>query len=84
MDYNEDFRRICEILFSYQFTKRRKEITDVAIEWLYEHSNGIISVVVSLIHDAQEIAILNGKEGLNLESLNESYQKRLSLRRGYI
>lgn len=84
MEYNEDFRRICEILFSYQFTKGHTEITDVVVEWLYEHSGGIISVVVSLIHDAQEIAILNGKERLNLESLNEAYQKRLSLLHGYI
>jgi len=40
--------------------------------------------VVALIHDAQEIAILNGKEILNLESLNEAYQQRLSLLHGYI
>lgn len=84
MDYNEDFRRICDILFSYQYTKRHTEITDVAIEWLYEHSSGIISVVVSLIHDAQEMAILNEKERLDLESLKEAYQKRLSLLHGYI
>ncbi|MCP6429231.1 hypothetical protein NL523_28350, partial [Klebsiella pneumoniae] len=44
----------------------------------------ITSVVVALIHDAQEIAILNGKEILNLESLNEAYQQRLSLLHGYI
>lgn len=30
----------------------------------------------TLIHDAQEIAILNGREVLNLESLNEAYQQR--------
>lgn len=34
-------------------------------------------MVVSLIHDAQEIAILNGREVLNLESLNKAYQQRL-------
>ena len=60
------------------------EITDAVIEWLYEHSAGVISVVVSLIHDAQEITILNGKEVLNLETLNEAYQKRLSLLHDYI
>ena len=64
--------------------KIRTEITDGMIEWLYEHSSGNISVVVSLIHDAQEIAILNGKEVLNLESLNEAYQKRLSMLHGFI
>lgn len=35
--------------------------------------------MVALIHDAQEIAILNGKEILNLESLHAAYQQRLSL-----
>ena len=64
--------------------KQRTEITDVIMEWLYEHTSGNISVVVSLIHDAQEIAILNGKEVLNLEALNEAYQKRLSMLHGFI
>ena len=45
---------------------------------------GVLSIVVSLIHDAQEIAILSGKEILNLETLNEAYQKRLSLLHDYI
>ena len=41
-------------------------------------------MVVSLIHDAQEIAILNGQEVLDLELLNEAYQQRLSLLHGFI
>lgn len=84
MEYGEDFRRFCEIVFSYQYVKTRTEITDGIMEWLYEHTSGNISVVVSLIHDAQEIAILNGNEVLNLESLNEAYQKRLSMLHGFI
>ena len=84
MEYGTDFRKFCEIVFSYQYVKIRTEITDGIMEWLYEHTSGNISVVVSLIHDAQEIAILNGKEVLNLESLNEAYQKRLSMLHGFI
>ena len=84
MEYGTDFRKFCEIVFSYQYVKQRTEITDGIMEWLYEHTSGNISVVVSLIHDAQEIAILNGKEVLNLESLNEAYQKRLSMLHGFI
>lgn len=84
MEYGTDFRKFCEIVFSYQYVKTRTEITDGIMEWLYEHTSGNISVVVSLIHDAQEIAILNGKEVLNLESLNEAYQKRLSMLHGFI
>ena len=84
MEYGADFRKFCEIVFSYQYVKQKTEITDGIMEWLYEHTSGNISVVVSLIHDAQEIAILNGKEVLNLESLNEAYQKRLSMLHGFI
>ena len=84
MEYGVDFRDFCEIVFSYQYVKQRTEITDAIMEWLYEHTSGNISVVVSLIHDAQEIAILNGKEVLNLETLNEAYQQRLSMLHGFI
>ena len=78
------FYDFCCTLFSYQYTKHKAEITDVIINWLYEHSGGIVSVVVSLIHDAQEIAILNGKEILSIETLNEAYKKRLSMLHSYI
>jgi len=40
--------------------------------------------VVSLIHDAQEIAILGGKEQLCLETLNMAYKQRLALLHEYI
>ena len=72
------------MLFVYQYVKNQDQITDAIIEWLYEHSGGIISIVVSLIHDAQEIAIITGKEVLNLDTLNEAYQKRLSMLHGFI
>lgn len=84
MKYDEYFQSFCKIIFKYQFLKNRTEITAAITEWLYEHSAGVISVVVSLIHDAQEIAILTGKEILNLDTLNEAYQQRLSLLHGYI
>lgn len=84
MKYDEYFQSFCKIIFKYQFKKNRTEITAAITEWLYEHSAGVISVVVSLIHDAQEIAILTGKEVLNLDTLNEAYQQRLSLLHGYI
>lgn len=84
MEYGNSFKLFCEVLYSYQYVKQRTEITDAVTAWLYEHTSGNISVVVSLIHDAQEIAILNGREVLNLESLNEAYQQRLSLLHGFI
>ena len=84
MSYDRYFQEFCKVMFQYQYVQKRTEITDGISAWLYEHSAGITSVVVALIHDAQEIAILNSKETLNLEALNEAYQQRLSLLHGYI
>jgi hypothetical protein len=84
MEYGTTFRTFCDVLYTYQYVKQETEISDAIIDWLYEHSGGNISVVVSLIHDAQEIAILDGRESLNLETLNEAYQKRLSLLHSFI
>ncbi len=84
LECDRHFYDFCCTLFSYQYTKHKAEITDAIINWLYEHSGGIVSVVVSLIHDAQEIAILNAKEILSIETLNEAYKKRLSMLHSYI
>lgn len=84
MDYGNDFKEFCRVIYSYQYVKQKSEITEPITQWLYEHTAGNISVVVSLIHDAQEIAILSGKEVLGLETLNEVYKKRLSMLHTFI
>lgn len=82
--YDNHFYEFCKTVFQYQYVKNKNEINDAIVEWLYQHSAGIISTVISLIHDAQEIAILNGKEVLNIETLNEAYKKRLLFLHDYI
>lgn len=83
-EYNQFFYDFCKTLFEYQYTKHKTDISDSIVRWLFEHSGGILSIVVSLIHDGQEIAILNGSEKLNLQALNEAYEKRLTMIHGYI
>ena len=84
MPYDAYFESFCKILFNYQYTKERVEPSPAIYEWLYEHSAGILSIVVSLIHDAQEMAILSGKEILDMEILNQAYNQRLSFLHSYI
>ena len=84
LPYDEHFCEVCECLFSYQYVKNITYINGTTIEWLYQHSAGVISIVVSLIHDAQEIAILNGREVLDIKSLDEAYNNRLSMLHDYI
>ena len=84
MEFDETFIYFCNVLWSYQYVKNRTNITPSIINWLYEHSSGIASVVVSLLHDAQEIAILNGTEELSLANLNEAYKSRLNMLHSYL
>lgn len=68
------------ILFQYQYVRNRAELDDATIRWLYEHSNnGNVSTVVSLLHDAQELAIMDGSEVLNVETLNAAYKNRMKI-----
>ena len=84
LEFNDYFCEFCKTVFEYQYTKEKVELTDSILHWLYEHSGGIISVVISLLHDAQEIAILDGTEKICPETLNSAYQKRLSMLHTYI
>lgn len=84
MECDEYFYDFCRTLFEYQYTKNRTKLSERTVNWLYEHSGGVVSVVVSLVHDAQEIAILNGKESISIETLNEAYTKRLEMLHDYI
>ena len=73
MAYDEDFCNICKVLYSYQYVKYYTELTEAITEWIYEHSAGIVSNIVVLLHDAQEIAIMDGTETLDISSLNKAY-----------
>ena len=84
LEYGEEFRHFCETVFRYQYVRQKSEIDDAIIYWLYEHSQGNLSIVISLIVDAQEIAILEGNESLDLISLGKAYTKRLAMLHDYI
>lgn len=84
LPFDDYFIRFCETIFTYQYVKEFTPITDGIIHWLYEHSSGVISVVVSLVHDAQEIAIMNGFEKLDLSTLNLAYKERMKMLHRYI
>ena len=84
LNNDEFFKGFCKLLFKYQFVQKKAEITEQMVDWLYEHSGGVTSIVVSLIHDAQEIAILTGYEILDISMLNQAYEKRMQLLHDYI
>lgn len=82
--YDSFFVNFCKTVFNYQYTKKTLPVSDMIIEWLYEHSAGIFSNVIALVHDAQEIAILNKTEILDIKNLNLAYEERLGMLQSYI
>lgn len=74
---NEYFMQFCGTLFSYQYVTHPSRITPGLVELLYECSGGILALVVSIIMEAQQIAILTGKEALNKETILLAYEDRL-------
>lgn len=84
MPYDREFRELCRILFSYQYVRSKTELSESILEWLYEHSGAIPGSIMALVHDAQEIAILDGKEELGMTALNEAYERRIRMLHPYI
>lgn len=84
LEFGEEFCKICERIWDYQYTRERLELTDGIREWLYEHCGGNISILVSIFHDAQETVILDGRDRLDFVALDEAYQKRMSMLHEYL
>ncbi len=82
--YNEDFDAFCRKLWEYQYCREYIPIDVTVSDWLYQHSGGIIANVVALIHDAQEIAILEGYDRLDLMTLEKAYRSRMSFMHRFI
>lgn len=81
---SSDFELLCKTLFRYVYVREAVDVDTVIIQWLYEHSGGIAANVVSLIHDAMELAIMNGLERLNIETLNLAYKQRMKMLHGHV
>lgn len=77
LPYDDYFVKFCETLFVYQYVKHPVELTPDIIELLYEYSGGIIAIVVSLMMEAQQLAIISGAETLNKEIFRQAYNRRM-------
>ena len=69
---------------SYQYVKEYTELSDIILQWVFEHSAGVPASLVALLHDAQEIAIMENIEGLNLKTLDMAYKRRMNMLHPYI
>jgi hypothetical protein len=79
LENDSNFEDLCCTLFQYQYTKNYTPLTREVIDWLYLHSQGVLSVVVGLIYSSQQIAILEEIESLNLETLSKAFNQRFEM-----
>ena len=84
MEFNDAFREFCKKLFSYCYVQNEPVISEGIVSWLYEHSGGVPAIITSLLHDAQELSIYNGREQLDIQALELAYRQRLKMLHGYI
>ena len=82
--YDEEFEAFCRELLHYQYVQHPAAPDTQTLQWLFQHSKGNASIVVSLIHDAQEIAILQGTETLSIATMEEAYKSRLAMLHDYL
>lgn len=78
LPYSAEFNDLCRYLFSYQYIRNTPVLSDDLCYWLWEKTQGNISALIGMIAGAQEIAILEGTEELNRNSLQQSYDRRLA------
>jgi len=84
MEYGDEYRKLCNTLLNYLYVKDTPTVDEAMLMWIFNHTGGNASITVTLIHDAQEIAILEGYEKLDMYSLNKAYENRLSMLHDYI
>ena len=82
--FDDTFMYFCTELFQYQYVRKATVLNKSILQWLYNHSRGNASIVVSMLHDAQEIAILDGSDELNIVSLDKAYKGRMAMLHDYL
>ena len=78
-DYDDAFVNFCKNLLQFQYVQQYTKPSEKFINWLYAHSNGVTSTVVSLFYKAQELAIMSGVEELSIDIFNASYNEMMSI-----
>lgn len=83
--FDDYFIRFCKTVYSYQYVSNPSLITPEIIETLYQCSNGVIGLVVSLLIESQQMAILSGgKEELTKEVILNTFHKRMKNLQNFI
>lgn len=76
LSYRE-LQDFCNKLFMYQYVRHPAEVSIDLLDTIYELTGGIRALAVSLFWQAQEVAIISGKEEITPELLREVFHRRM-------
>ena len=78
MDYDETFYNFLSILFRYQYTLHKVELTAELARTFYKFTNGAPAIIVSLFVETQKYMILNGQEKLDMKALETVFKENFN------
>lgn len=84
IEYGKKFIDFVDSVFKYNFCKEEIIFDDYFYSFIYEHTKGLPSNIITLFHDCQEIAITRGIERVDIETLSLSYKERMGTLHYYI
>ena len=79
MPYGNEYYGFCKELFNYQFTLHKTELDSNILRLFYKYSNGIAALTVQLFVAAQQIAISNDYEKLDMLSISQAFTDKMSI-----
>ncbi|QAY84029.1 ATP-binding protein [Pseudomonas arsenicoxydans] len=74
---DESFQELCNIAWSYQWTREHADFTDGALQALYDVSQGITGIMLSVFANAQIAAIEDGSEKIDEKIILKVFEQRM-------
>ena len=84
MCFGDEYIEFINTLLKYNYVQSPVEKSEALYMWLYSHTGGNRALTVQLVHDSQELAIMSGSERLDIASLNQAFEQRMSLLHDYV
>ena len=84
MNYDEYFYSFVKTLFNYQYTLKKVEFNSEYSRLFYKLSNGKPAMIVSLFVESQRVAIISGKEIMDIKLIEDTFNSYFSTMASYI
>ena len=84
MNYDEYFYSFVKTLFNYQYTLKKVEFNSEYSRLFYKLSNGKPAMIVSLFVESQRVAIISGKEIMDIKLIEDTFNSYFSTMVSYI